>query len=143
MRIVQRYCNNSRMQEVPPGQVGCPVPPHPRCLTVAAEHPQELAGVHALLLGHLLHVEAHMHEELDDVHLLSRGLVSDGGAGGVAVGPGAAVDQVHGAALGRGLVVPAVFVKTAVPAVQSSRQRRSFHLNIDPVAETDTRGHCC
>lgn len=115
----------------------------PCCLTVTAKHSQKLAGVHALLLSHLLHIKAHMHEKLDDIHLLSCGLVSDSRACWVAVGPRAAVNQVHGATLGWSLVVSAVVMKTAVPAVQSSRKRCSFHLNVDPVAATDKRGHCC
>ena len=75
-----------------------------------------------------------MHEELDDIHLLPRELVSDGGAGGVAVGPGTAVDQVHRAALGRGLVVAVAVVEAAVPAVQGPGQGRAFHLHVYPVA---------
>lgn len=115
----------------------------PWCLTVTAQHSQQLAGVHALLLSHLLHIKAHMHEKLDDVHLLSCGLVSNSRARRVAVGPWAAVNQVHGATLGRGLVVSAVVMETAVPAVQSSWKRCSLHLNVDPVAATDIRGRCC
>ena len=75
-----------------------------------------------------------MHEELDDVHLLPRELVSDGGAGGVAVGPGAAVDQVHRAALGWGLIVSVAVVETAVPAVEGPGQGRALHLHVYPVA---------
>lgn len=78
-----------------------------------------------------------MHEELDHVHLLARELVPDGGAGGVAVWPGAAVNQMDGAALGRGLVVPAVVLETAVPAVQGSGKGGAFDLNVDPVTVTD------
>ena len=81
-----------------------------------------------------------MHEELDDVHLLASELVPDGGAGGVAVGPGAAVNQVDGTAFGGGLVVPAVVVETAVPAVKCPGKRSSFDLDIDPVTRPDTRG---
>ena len=76
-----------------------------------------------------------MHEELNDVHLLSCELVSDGGAGGVAVRPRAAVDQVHGAAFGRSFVVPVV-VEAAVPAVQGSGQGGAFDLDVDPVTGT-------
>ena len=76
-----------------------------------------------------------MHEELNDVHLLPRELVSDGGAGGVAVGPRAAVNQVHGTALGRSLVV-LVVMETTVPTVQRSRQRSSFDLHVNPVTGT-------
>jgi len=95
-----------------------------------------------------------LHQELDDVHLLPRELVPDGGARGVAVGPRAAVDQVHGAALGRGpvaVVVAAVavgvavaVVQAAVPAVEGPRQRRALHLHVHPVAarQADTRGRC-
>lgn len=108
-------------------------------LAAAAEHAQQLAGVHALLLGHLLHVEAHVHEELDDVHLLPGELVTDGGAGGVAVRPRAAVDQVHRAAFGRSLVVPVV-VEAAVPAVQRPRQGRPFDLHVGPVAGRQHKG---
>lgn len=76
-----------------------------------------------------------MHEELDDVHLLPRELVPDGGAGGVAVWPRAAVNQMDGAAFGGGLVVPIV-VEAAVPAVQCPRQGGAFHLHVDPVTKT-------
>lgn len=76
-----------------------------------------------------------MHEELNDVHLLSCELVSDGGAGGVAVWPGAAVNQMHRAAFGRRLVVPVV-VEAAVPAVQRSGQRGAFNLHVNPVTAT-------
>lgn len=77
-----------------------------------------------------------MHEELNDVHLLTRELVSDGGAGGVAVRPRAAVDQMHRAAFRRRLVVPVV-VETAVPAVQRSGQGSAFHLHVNPVISGD------
>lgn len=80
-----------------------------------------------------------MHEELDDIHLLACELVPDGGAGGVAVRPRAAVDQMEGAAFGGGLVVPVV-VEAAVPAVQRSGQGRSFNLHVDPVTETQHKG---
>lgn len=76
-----------------------------------------------------------MHEELNDVHLLSCELVSDGGAGGVAVRPRAAVDQMDGAAFGRSFVVPVV-IEAAVPAVQSSGQGGAFNLNVNPVTGT-------
>ena len=76
-----------------------------------------------------------MHEELNDVHLLSCELVSDCGAGGVAVWPRAAVDQMYGAAFGWRLVVPVV-VEAAVPAVQSSWQGGAFNLHINPVTTT-------
>lgn len=49
-------------------------------LASVARQPQQLAGLRSLLLGHRLHVEAHVHEELGHVHLLPRELVSDGGA---------------------------------------------------------------
>lgn len=76
-----------------------------------------------------------MHEELNDIHLLSCELVSDGGAGRIAVWPGAAVNQMYRAALGWSLVVPIV-METAVPAVQSPRQGSSFNLHISPVTGT-------
>lgn len=76
-----------------------------------------------------------MHEELNDVHLLSSELVSDGGAGGVAVWPRAAVNQMYRAALGWSLVVPVV-VEAAVPAVQRSGQGSSFNLHVSPVTKT-------
>lgn len=104
-------------------------------LAATAEHAQKLAGVHALLLSHLLHIEAHVHEELNDIHLLSCELVSDGWAGGVAVWPRAAVNQMHRAAFGGSFVVPVV-METAVPAVQSSGQGGAFDLHIDPVTRT-------
>lgn len=107
----------------------CPV------LGTAAEHPQELAGLQALLLRHLLHIEAHVHEELDHVHLLPRELVPDGGARGVAVRPGTAVDQLDGAALQSHLPVPVALVQAAVPAVQGAGQRRPLHLDVRPVTE--------
>ena len=104
-------------------------------LAAAAEHAQQLAGVHALLLGHLLHIKAHVHKELNDIHLLSCELVSDSRAGGVAVRPRAAVNQMHRASFGWSFVVPAV-VEAAVPAVQRSGQRGAFNLNVRPVAKT-------
>lgn len=76
-----------------------------------------------------------MHEELNDIHLLSCELVSDGGAGRIAVWPGAAVNQMYRAALGWSLVVPIV-METAVPAVQCPRQGSSFNLHISPVTVT-------
>lgn len=75
-----------------------------------------------------------MHEELNDVHLLPCELVPDGGAGGVAVWPRAAVNQMDGAAFGWSLVVPVV-VEAAVPAVQCSGQGGSFNLHVDPVTK--------
>lgn len=108
-------------------------------LAAAAEHAQELAGIHALLLGHLLHIKAHVHQELDDVHLLAGELVPDCGTGGVAVRPRAAVDKVHGATFGRSLVV-AVVVKAAVPAVQRPWQGRAFDLHVGPVAGRRHKG---
>lgn len=75
-----------------------------------------------------------MHEELNDIHLLPCELVPDGGTGGVAVRPRAAVDQMDGAAFGRSLVVPVV-VEAAVPAVQRSGQGGPLHLHVDPVAK--------
>lgn len=57
------------------------VPPlSPSSLVPATQHAQQLAGFHALLLGHRLHIEAHVHEELRHVHLLSCKLVPDGRA---------------------------------------------------------------
>lgn len=104
-------------------------------LAAVAENAQQLARVHALLLGHGGHVEAHVHEELHATHLLAAVLVPHGGAGGVAVGPGAAVHQVHGAApRGRLVAVPGAVHEAAVPAVQSPRQRGAFHLHVQPVA---------
>lgn len=108
-------------------------------LAAAAEHSQKLAGIHALLLGHLLHIKAHVHQELDDVHLLAGELVPDGGTGGVAVWPRAAVDKVHGATFRWRLVV-AVVVEAAVPAVQRSWQGRPFDLHIGPVAGRQHKG---
>lgn len=60
-----------------------------------------------------------MHEELKNVHLLPCELVSDCGAGGVAVRPWAAVDQMYWAGFGWSLVVPVV-LEAAVPAVKGS-----------------------
>lgn len=74
-----------------------------------------------------------MHEELNDVHLLSCELVSDGGTGGVAVWPRAAVNQVHRAAFGWSLVVPVVVVEAAVPAVERPGQGGTFDLHVHPV----------
>lgn len=77
-----------------------------------------------------------MLEELNAVYLLSGELVSDGGASGVAVWPRAAVNQMHGAASGRSLVVPVV-VEAAVPAVQGSGQGGAFNLDVSPVISGD------
>lgn len=76
-----------------------------------------------------------MHEELNDIHLLPCELISDGGAGGVAVWPRAAVNQMHRTAFRRSLVVPVV-VEAAVPAVQRSGQGGAFNLHINPIART-------
>lgn len=73
-----------------------------------------------------------MHEELNDVHLLPCELVSDGGAGGVAVWPRAAVNQMYRAAFGWSLVVPVV-VEAAVPAMQRTGQGSAFDLHVNPV----------
>lgn len=105
-------------------------------LAAAAEHAQQFTGVHALLLSHLLYIKAHVHEELDDVHLLPGELVSDGGTGGVTVWPGATVDQMHRTSFWRGLVVPVV-LQAAVPAVQSPGQRSPLYLNVYPVRSCD------
>lgn len=85
-----------------------------------------------------------MCEELNHVHLPSCQLVADGGTGGVAVGPGTAVDQVQRAATGRragaaaaaavAMVTEAV-MKAAVPALEGTRQRRALHLYVHPVTE--------
>lgn len=101
-------------------------------LAATAEHAQQFAGVHALLLSHLLHIKAHMHEELDDVHLLPSELVSDGGAGGVTVWPRATVNQMHRTSFWWSLVVPVVLQAT-VPAVQGPGQRSPLHLYVYPV----------
>ncbi len=82
-----------------------------------------------------------MLEELDHAHFLSCQLVADGRAGGVAVGPRAAVDQMQRAAPhGRGLVllvivgaVDVVVVEASVPAVEGPGQGGAFHLNVHPV----------
>lgn len=76
-----------------------------------------------------------MHEELNDIHLLSCELVSDGGASGVAVWPWAAVDQMYRAAFRWSLVVPVV-VEAAVPAVQCTGQGSAFNLHVNPVTKT-------
>lgn len=81
-----------------------------------------------------------MHEELDDVHLLSCELVSDGGASGVAVWPRAAVNEVHRTALGWGLVVLVAFLEAAVPAVECPGQRSAFNLHVNPVTRTQHKG---
>lgn len=80
-----------------------------------------------------------MHKELDDVHLLASKLVPDGGTGGIAVRPRAAVDQVHGATFGWSLVV-AIVVEAAVPAVQCPWQGCPFDLHISPVAGRQHKG---
>lgn len=105
------------------------------------EHAQQLPGVHPLLLGHLLHVEAHVLQELDDAHLLSRQLVTNGRAGGIAVRPRAAVHQMQWATPGRGRPVGSfaavdvvVVLEASVPAVEGSGQRGAFNLNVRPVA---------
>lgn len=80
-----------------------------------------------------------MHEELNDVHLLSCELVSDGRAGGVAVWPWAAVDQMNWTAFRWGFVVPVV-VEAPVPAVQRSGQRGAFNLHVNPVTAMQHKG---
>lgn len=120
------------------------------CLCVssaaAAEHLQQRPGVHPLLPGRLLHVQAHVPEDLRGAHLLARGLVVDGRARGVALGPRAAVHQVEGAAPGgRGPGSPAAVTPVAavdvvallqapVPAVEGSGQGSALHSEVNPVA---------
>lgn len=103
-------------------------------LAPAAQHPQQFTGLQALLLCHRLHVEAHVHEELGHIHLLPRELVPDGRARGVAVGPGAAVHQVDGAALQWGFAGLMAVVEASVPAMKRPRQRGPLHLDVCPVA---------
>lgn len=91
-------------------------------LAPTAQHPQQFTGLQALLLRHCLHVEAHVHQELGHIHLLPRELVPDGGARGVAVGPGAAVHEVDGAALQGGFAGLVAVVEASVPAVQRPGQ---------------------
>lgn len=55
------------------------------------------------------------------------------------MGPRAAVNQMHRAAFGRGLVVPVV-METPVPTVQSSGQGGALNLHVNPVAETQHMG---
>lgn len=103
-------------------------------LVPAAQHAQQFTGLEALLLCHGLHVKAHVHEELGHVHLLPCEPVSDGGAGRVAVGPGAAVHQVDRAALQRGFAGLVAVVEASVPAVKRPGQRGPLHLDVCPVA---------
>lgn len=103
-------------------------------LAPAAQHPQQFTGLQALLLCHCLHVEAHVHQELGHIHLLPRELVPDGGARGVAVGPGAAVHQVDGAALQGSFAGLVAVVEASVPAVQCPGQRGPLYLDVCPVA---------
>lgn len=110
-----------------PGGLGGPLAP-------AAQHAQQFTGLQALLLRHGLHIEAHVHEELGHVHLLPREPVSDGGAGWVAVRPGAAVHQVDWAALQRRFAGLVAVVEASVPAVKRPGQRGPLHLDICPVA---------
>lgn len=99
------------------------VPPlPPSSLVPATQHPQQLAGLHALLLSHRLHIEAHVHKELRHVHLLPCELVPDGRAGGIAVGPGATVYQVEGAALHGGFAGLMAVMEASIPAVQCPGQ---------------------
>lgn len=96
------------------------------------KHAQQLPGIHALLLCHLLHVKAHVLQELGHTHLLSCQLVSNSWAGGIAVWPRAAVNQMQwtsshrrGFVLLVGVVSMSavdveVALQAAVPAVQGS-----------------------
>lgn len=119
-----------------PGEVAGPQcqPPGPGALAPTAEHAQQFTGLQALLLSRGLHVKPHVHEELGHVHLLPRELVPDGGAGGVAVRPRAAVHQVDGAALHGGFAGLVAVVQASVPAVQRPGQRGPLHLDVCPVA---------
>lgn len=119
-----------------------------------AEHLQQRPGVHPLLPSRPRHVQAQVPQDLRGAHLLARRLVVDGRARGVALGPGAGVYQVEGAApAGRGgpgppaAVAPVAAVdvvavlQAAVPAVEGSRQGGALHSEIDPVAAQ--AGGCC
>lgn len=124
-------------------------------LAPAPQHPQQLAGLQALLLRQGVHVQPHVHEELGHVHLLPGELVPDGGARGVAVGPGAAVHQVDRAALQGGFAGLVAVMEASVPAVKRPGQRGPLHLHICPVAADRNPGrrhsacgqsrrpHCC
>lgn len=118
-----------------------------KCISApVTEHLQQRPGVHALLLGRLLHVQTHVLENLDGAHLLSRHFVIDSRARGVAVGPRAAVDQMKRTTpRRRGLVFLAVvaymaavgvvaLLQASVPAVEGSGKGGTFHLDIYPVA---------
>lgn len=114
--------------------------------TTAAEHLQQRPGVHPLLPSRPLHIQAHVPEDLSGAHLLARGLVVDGRARGVALGPRAAVYQVEGAAPARwgpgppAAVAPVAAVdvvallQAAVPALEGSGERGALHPEVDPVA---------
>lgn len=140
-----------------PHPCSCPCCPlncrHPDSLTLQkcisapiTEHLQQRPGVHALLLGRLLHVQTQVLENLDGAHLLSRRFVIDSWARGVAVGPRAAVDQMERTTpRRRGLVLLAVvaymaavgvvaLLQASVPAVEGSGKGGPFHSDIYPVA---------
>lgn len=119
----------------------------------AAEHLQQRPGVHPLLPGRHLHVQAHVPEDLGCAHLLACGLVVDGRARGVALGPRAAVHQVEGAAPGgRGPGSPAAVAPVAavdvvallqapVPAVEGPGQGGALHSEVYPVAAEAVGGY--
>lgn len=85
----------------------------------------------------LLEVKSHGYQHLEQGEFLLGGLVHQGWAGGVALGPLACVHQVKRTSFSRGPVV-AGSLQTPFPAVQSPWQRGASHLDSHPVATRAT-----
>lgn len=109
--------------------------PGARALAPLLSIPSSLLSLKALLLRHPSAIEAHVHQELGHIHpLLPRELVPDGGARGVAVGPGAGVHQVDGAALQGELCWPCGCRGGFGPSSAAPEAVSPLHLDVCPVA---------
>lgn len=68
--------------------------------------------------AHLLEVQTHVGQNLEQGQLLLRGLVDESGAGRVTLGPLAAIDQMKGAAFEWRFVVLVGLLQALVPALK-------------------------
>lgn len=115
--------------------------PHLHLATVA-DHAGKRICISLGIQAQLLEVKTHGYQHLEQGELLLGGLVHQGRAGGVALGPLAGVHQVKRATFGRGPVV-AGCLQIPVPALQGSWQRGAFNLETHPVTRNTTRQRLC